>query len=165
MRILSLGAYTLVVQYVLVYFIVAMGKPDWLMRINFVMALVTTVAYLAVARYGILYVAIAYTIVNAGSFVAYFVTMRQLVHVKFLSLARQTWIPIIACVVMASVLLASSYLFEMSLIAVPEVVQMVAAVGIGAMTYMIVVVVLKPSVLGQAAATLKTVRLSRAIQH
>jgi len=78
MRILSIAGFSLSLQYFLVYLIISLGKPNRLFFLNLIVTLVTAIAFVVSAQYGIVYVALAYTIVNISFFSVYLAVAHRL---------------------------------------------------------------------------------------
>ena len=71
MRILSVAGFSLSLQYFLAYLIISLGKPNRLLVLNLIITLITAIAFIISARYGIVYVALAYAMVNVSFYAAY----------------------------------------------------------------------------------------------
>lgn len=117
MRVLSIAGFTLTMQFVLSYLIVALGKPNQLLKINLVSTVITTAVFVISARFGILYVASAYTVVNMLMFGVYFVAAHRL-----LGFDKQHYLvllirPAIGSAVMAVVILLVGQVLDVSLTA------------------------------------------------
>jgi len=80
MRVLSIAGFTLTMQFVISYLIIALGQPQRLLKINLAGTIITSVAFVFSARFGILYVAMAYSIVNVLMFGAYYVVSLRLLQ-------------------------------------------------------------------------------------
>lgn len=117
MRVLSIAGFTLTMQFVLSYLIIALGKPDRLLKINLLSTVITTAVFLISARFGILYVASAYTIVNMLMFGVYFVIAHRLLGFdkqRYLSLLIR---PAIGSAIMVIVILLVGQMLDVSFIA------------------------------------------------
>lgn len=156
MQILSLAGFTLTLQYFNSYLIIAVGKPDKLLIINLVSTGFTTVAFFISARFGLIYVAIAYVIVNVSFFGVYLYVVHRMIRFNLKSYFAQLLAPITACGFMA----VGVYLMKQLLIAnLPQSsIFSLFVLGLtGFVVYSLSILVLRPSLLLEVRELIITV--------
>ena len=133
MQILSIASFTLTMQFVNSYLIIATGKPAQLLRINIVCMVITAAAFTWSVRSGIGSVATAYTAVNASFFFVYLFVAHRILEFDLRKYFIQMLWPAAASGIMAIAVLLltrSIHQFEIALS-----VRIFAAVSLGIFAY------------------------------
>lgn len=116
MRILSVAGFSLSLQYFLAYLIISLGKPHRLFALNLIVTLVTAIAFAFSARYGIVYVALAYAIVNVSFYAVYLAVAHRLLTLDLRRYLIDGWRFLIPSLLMGAVVyLLNVYLATTSL--------------------------------------------------
>lgn len=149
MQILSIAGFTLTMQFIISYLIIALGEPNRLLKVNLAGTVITVIAFVLSARFGILYVASAYTVVNVLMFWVYFITARRLLWFdlrQYLSLLLK---PAIGSVIMAIVILLVEQVLDVSIIAERgnKWIRLITLIFIGVFTFGTSMVVMQRSLL------------------
>lgn len=149
MQVLSLAGFTLTLQYFNSYLIISVGKPDKLLIINLVSTGFTAIAFFISARFGLIYVAIAYVIVNVSFFGVYLYVAHRMIRFNLKSYFTQLLAPVTACGFMA----VSVYLMKQLLITnLPQngIFNLIVLGLTGFIVYSLSILVLRPSLLLEA---------------
>lgn len=158
MRVLSIAGFTLTMQFVKSYLIIALGEPNRLLRINLTGTVITVVAFVFSARFGILYVAMAYTVVNMFMFGIYYSIAHRMLwfdQQQYLSLLLR---PAIASVFMAMFVLlvgraTDSYFVEWEF---GGWIRLILLILIGILTYGAGMIIMQKSLVREVRELVKT---------
>lgn len=111
MRVLSIAGFSLSLQYFLAYLLIALGNPNRLFSLNLIVLLVTAIAFFVSARHGILYVALAYTVVNILFYGVYVAVVHRMFPLDLRDYLSSGWRFFIPSAVMGVILIVlNSYL-------------------------------------------------------
>ena len=132
--------------------IMAMGKPLWKLKLNFLDAVVNVIAFLIVVRWGILAVAAAYVIRGYLLSPIEFFVIRKLVPLNFATYLRQYIVPLIGTIAMATtILIVKNYLN----IVFTSQALIVLVIILGAAVYIATIMMLAPKLVQQILTILQ----------
>jgi O-antigen/teichoic acid export membrane protein len=149
MRILSLAGFALTMQYFNSYLIISLGKPDRLLMINLASTTFTAIAFFIGARFGIIYVAIAYVVVNVSFFGVYLYVAHGMIRLNLKSYFTQLLGPAAACGFMAMGVYLMRQLFVAALVQ-NIISSLIISVLTGVVVYSVSIFLLRPSLLREA---------------
>ena len=131
----------------------AMGKPDWILKVNIVNAVLNVTAFVIVVKHGVWAVAAAYVIRGYLVPLPTFILMaRKLIHTKISTYARQCRTPILGSMVMV----AAIFGIRSVLAAWLDMYGLLVVCGIlGAATYIGVVWLVDPQLVPQLMGLVK----------
>ncbi|MDY6937725.1 MAG: lipopolysaccharide biosynthesis protein [Cyanobacteriota bacterium] len=114
----------------------AMGKPDWILKVNIINAVLNVTAFVMVVKYGVWAVATAYVIRGYLIPLPIFTLMaRKLIHIQIPTYLRQCRSPMLGTMAMVAVMLATKLGLETvlnlhSLLIVSSVLGAIAYLGV-----------------------------------
>jgi PST family polysaccharide transporter len=161
MRILSIASFSLTMQFMNSYVIISTGRPAKLLRINIVCALITVLAFSLCAQFGIIYMAIAYTVVNVSFFFVYLLSAHRIIEIDLKSYFTQMLWPMLGSGIMAIAVLTLSSL--LSHLEITLWIKILMAMSLAVFTYSLSMIFLQRSVLSdfrEAVLTFLPVRSS-----
>ncbi len=131
----------------------AMGKPDWILKVNIVNAFLNVTAFVIVVKYGVWAVAAAYVIRGYLVPLPTFILMaRKLIHTKISTYARQCRTPILGSMATVAAIFGTRWLLAAWL----DMYGLLVVCGIlGAATYIGVVWLVDPQLVPQLMGLVK----------
>lgn len=119
----------------------AMGKPNWRLKINLLNVISNMTSFLIAVRWGILGVAIAFTISGYLLYPLNFLLTKRLINIKAITYLRQYLAPLIASLSMAIVLSGTK---EIGSNLLTTNVLLVICIFLGMLVYLVVIHLIEP---------------------
>jgi O-antigen/teichoic acid export membrane protein len=131
--------------------VVAMGKPSWKLKLNFVNALANVTGFLLVVKWGIVAVALAYTVRGALILPVTVLLVHKLINIEFKRYLYQYFICILSSILMVMSILAIKFFLGDT-----SYVPLVAAICVlfGTVTYVMAVFLINPTLFRKLVSSL-----------
>ncbi|MGL5080408.1 MAG: MOP flippase family protein [Microcoleaceae cyanobacterium] len=133
----------------------AMGRPDWRLRVNFLEAILSSVACLVAVKSGIIAVALAYTISLYLVFPVSQIAVSQLIHVPIITYLKQFVTPLISTYLMVISVLVLKYCLGSS---VHPGLLLIIGTATGMIIYGLAVRIIDPELFHQLLNLFKTLK-------
>ena len=148
MQVLSLVGILQSVSYFNGTIMMAMGKPSWRLRINFLNAIVNVLAFLIAVRWGILAVAVAFVISGYLLSPLNLWAVYKLINIKISTYLQQYLAPLTGSILMAGTTLGTK--FWLNNLGVSLQIQLFICLPIAGLAYALSILILAPELAKKA---------------
>lgn len=115
MQALSIGVFIQSLMLLNSNVLLAVGKADWRFKLNILNAVINFTGFLIAVRFGILAIAISFTIRAILVYPAYLFALKKATYINSITYLRKIILPFISSTIMVSSIFITKYFFEINL--------------------------------------------------